>query len=48
MAWRKMSISDQSLGMVHVRGHPQGGYPHVEQPEPFASRITGFLESAYA
>jgi pimeloyl-ACP methyl ester carboxylesterase len=25
-----------------------GHYPHVEQPEQFASRITGFLESAYA
>lgn len=25
-----------------------GHYPHVEQPEPFARRITGFLESAYA
>ena len=25
-----------------------GHYPHVEQPEQFVQRITGFLESAYA
>jgi pimeloyl-ACP methyl ester carboxylesterase len=25
-----------------------GHYPHVEQPEQFVGRITGFLESAFA